>query len=271
MLWAEPLIHKTICCVKKERTKSVICFSFFLKLQNERASSWLPVLLSGVAAFLLAFSSALHTDLSRDEIFERVEGNTWMCHSFQNCDIFSDGMWMCQVLWAKKSDRMTDFGCHDELYIHIRLSTQWYLISDGMWRCQVPWAKTRIGWHRFWSFHDKLHIIPSPLPPPLRRLCNILTIPLIGGKPLYLPPCTLLATINSVKKYKIAPKSGKNNGNFLRSTRITLRGYSHSPLYDIKNQDNLLRQGKQLHTNCIMKVSKVNCMMIKWNTIELFF
>ena len=271
MLWAEPLIHKTICCVKKERTKSVICFSFFLKLQNERASSWLPVLLSGVAAFLLAFSSALHTDLSRDEIFERVEGNTWMCHSFQNCDIFSDGMWMCQVLWAKKSDRMTDFGCHDELYIHIRLPTQWYLISDGMWRCQVPWAKTRIGWHRFWSFHDKLHIIPSPLPPPLRRLCNILTIPLIGGKPLYLPPCTLLATINSVKKYKIAPKSGKNNGNFLRSTRITLRGYSHSPLYDIKNQDNLLRQGKQLHTNCIMKVSKVNCMMIKWNTIELFF
>ena len=155
--------------------------------------------------------------------------------------------------------------------IHIRLPTQWYLISDGMWRCQVPWAKTRIGWHRFWSFHDKLHIISSPLPPPLRRLCNILTIPLIGGKPLYLPPCTLLATINSVKKYKIAPKSGKNNGNFLRSTRIFLRGYSHSPLYDIKNQDNLLRQGKQLHTNCIMKVSKVNCMMIKWNTIELFF
>ena len=105
-------------------------------------------------------------------------------------------------------------------------------------------------------------IPPSPPPPPLRRLCNILTIPHIGGKPLYLPRCTLLATIESVKKYKIAPKSGKNNGNFLRSTRITLRGSSYSPLYDIKNQDDLLRQGKQLHTNCIIKVSKVNCMMI---------
>ena len=35
-----------------------------------------PVLLSSVALFLVAFSSALHTDLSRDEVFERVEGNT---------------------------------------------------------------------------------------------------------------------------------------------------------------------------------------------------
>ena len=35
-----------------------------------------PVLLSGVAVFLVAFSSSLHTDLSRDEVFERVEGNT---------------------------------------------------------------------------------------------------------------------------------------------------------------------------------------------------
>ena len=35
-----------------------------------------PVLLSGVALFLVAFSSSLHTDLSRDEVFERVEGNT---------------------------------------------------------------------------------------------------------------------------------------------------------------------------------------------------
>ena len=34
-----------------------------------------PILLSGVALFLVAFSSALHTDLSRDEVFERVEGN----------------------------------------------------------------------------------------------------------------------------------------------------------------------------------------------------
>ena len=35
-----------------------------------------PVLLSGVAVFLVAFSSSLHTDLSKDEVFERVEGNT---------------------------------------------------------------------------------------------------------------------------------------------------------------------------------------------------
>ena len=56
----------------------------------------------------------------------------------------------------------------------------------------------------------------------------------------------------------IAPKSGKNNGNFLRSTLVPLRGSSYSPLYDIKNQDDLLRQGKQLHTNCIIKVSKIN-------------
>ena len=226
-----------------------------------------PVLLSGVAVLLLAFSSALHTDLSRDEIFERVEGNTWMCHSFKKLWYFFRRDVNVSGAMGKKSDRMTDFGCHVKLYIHIRLPTQWYLISDGMWRCQVPWAKTRIGWHRF-------HITPSPLPPPpppLRRLCNILTIPHIGGKPLYLPRCTLLATIESVKKYKIAPKSGKNNGNFLRSTRITLRGSSYSPLYDIKNQDDLLRQGKQLHTNCIIKVSKVNCMMIIWNTIVLFF
>ena len=35
-----------------------------------------PVLLSGAALFLVAFSSSLHIDLSRDEVFERVEGNT---------------------------------------------------------------------------------------------------------------------------------------------------------------------------------------------------
>ena len=34
-----------------------------------------PVLLSGIALYLVAFSSSLHTDLSRDEVFERTEGN----------------------------------------------------------------------------------------------------------------------------------------------------------------------------------------------------
>ena len=48
------------------------------------------------------------------------------------------------------------------------------------------------------------------------------------------------------------------------ATLITLRA-SSSPLYDIKNQDDLFGQSKQLHTNCIMKVSKVNCMLIKRN------
>ena len=33
------------------------------------------VLLSGVALYLVAFSSSARTDLSRDEVFERTEGN----------------------------------------------------------------------------------------------------------------------------------------------------------------------------------------------------
>ena len=49
------------------------------------------------------------------------------------------------------------------------------------------------------------------------------------------------------------------------ATLITLRASSYSPLYDIKNQDDLFGQSKQLNTNCIIKVSKVNCMMIKRN------
>ena len=40
-----------------------------------------PILLSGVALFLVTFSSSLHTDLSRDEVCKRVEGITWMCYS----------------------------------------------------------------------------------------------------------------------------------------------------------------------------------------------
>ena len=47
-----------------------------------------PVLLSGVALFLVAFSSALHTNLSRDEVFDRVEGNTLMCYTSQHSNIF---------------------------------------------------------------------------------------------------------------------------------------------------------------------------------------
>ena len=56
--------------------------SVFLSFSNYRMRGLLvgfhfcPVLLSGVALFLVAFSSSLHTDLSRDAVFERVEGNT---------------------------------------------------------------------------------------------------------------------------------------------------------------------------------------------------
>ena len=56
--------------------------SVFLSFSHNRMRGLLvgfyfcPVLLSGVALFLVVFSSALHTDLSRDEVFERVEGNT---------------------------------------------------------------------------------------------------------------------------------------------------------------------------------------------------
>ena len=182
-----------------------------------------PILLSGVALFFVAFSSSLHTDLSRDKVFERVEGNTWMCYTsvitpwnvFRRFIHFwspfilcwpqqiplSDGMWMCQVPWAKSRIgwqilAVTINFIYIYTYIHIHLPTQW------MWMCQLPWAKTPIGWHRFWSFHNKLHIIPSPLPPPPppRRLCNILTIPHIGGKSPYFPPYTLLTTIDPLKK-----------------------------------------------------------------------
>ena len=56
--------------------------SVFLSFSNYRMKGLLvgfnfcPVLLSGVALLLVAFSSSLHTDLSRDEVFERFEGNT---------------------------------------------------------------------------------------------------------------------------------------------------------------------------------------------------
>ena len=68
--------------------------SVFLSFLNYRMRGHLvgfhfyPVLLSGVALFLVAFSSALHTNLSRDEVFDRVEGNTLMCYTSQHRDIF---------------------------------------------------------------------------------------------------------------------------------------------------------------------------------------
>ena len=158
-----------------------------------------PVLLSGVALFLVAFSSSLHTDLSRDEVFERVEGNTWMFYTSQhNGFIFRRDVNVSSAMGEKSDD--TDFGCLT---------------------CSLP---------------------PLPI-----RLCNILKISLTGIQFPFFPLYTLLAM-----------GSDKNNWNFLRSTLVTLRASSYSPLYDIKNQDNLLKQGEQLHTNCFMKVSKIN-------------
>ena len=89
------------------------------------------------------------------------------------------------------------------------------------------------------------------IPPPI-RLCNNLMIPLFGSQFSTLPVSlyTLLAATNPPKKN-------------IRTTLITLRASSYSPVHDIKNQDDFLRQGEQLHTYCIMKVSKVNCMIIK--------
>ena len=80
------LINKTLnsqskLLVASKKGKRDICHLFFF-LSNYRMRGHLvgfqfcPVLLSGVALFLVAFSSSLHTDLSRDEVFERVEGNT---------------------------------------------------------------------------------------------------------------------------------------------------------------------------------------------------
>ena len=77
------LINKTLnsqskLLVASKKGKRDITFS----LSNYRMRGhvvgfhFCPILLSGVALFFVAFSSSLHTDLSRDEVFERVEGNT---------------------------------------------------------------------------------------------------------------------------------------------------------------------------------------------------
>ena len=92
--------------------------SVFLSFSNYRMRGLLvgfhfcPVLLSGVALFLVAFSSSLHTDLSRDEVFERIEGNTAMCYTSQRSDIFFPTGCECFKCHGRNlgSDD-TDFGC----------------------------------------------------------------------------------------------------------------------------------------------------------------
>ena len=72
--------------------------SVFLSFSNYRMRGLLvgfhfcPVLLSGVALFLVAFSSSLHTDLSRDAVFETVEGTRECVISPNTVIFFSDGM-----------------------------------------------------------------------------------------------------------------------------------------------------------------------------------
>ena len=164
-----------------------------------------PVLLSGVALFLVAFGSSLHTGLSRDAVFDRVEGNTWMYYTSQHSNILfrwdvsiSSAMvtisvpfcWVVLLCFLWLSVRLCTLA-----WAGMRFSTELKVTreciippnivifcSDGMWVFQVPWAKTEIGWHRFWSLS----------PPPQIRLCDILTIPLIGSKFPFFPFYTLL-------------------------------------------------------------------------------
>ena len=88
--------------------------SVFLSFSNYRMRGLLvgfhfyPVLLSGVALFLVAFSSSLHTDLSRDEVFERVEGNTWMCYTSQHSDIFFRRDVNVSSAMSENSNRMAE-------------------------------------------------------------------------------------------------------------------------------------------------------------------
>ena len=114
-----------------------------------------PILLSGVALFLVAFSSSLHTDLSRDEVFERVEGNSVITPYF--FPTFYTLLIPLYTLLAttnpsfrrnvnvsgamgEKSDRMTDFGCHDKLHI---IPTDHTSVSFENQETQSPTRKTR--------------------------------------------------------------------------------------------------------------------------------
>ena len=87
--------------------------SVFLSFSNYRMRGLLvgfhfyPVLLSGVALFLVAFSSVLHTNLSRDEVFERVEGNALMCYTSQHSDIFFRRDVNVSSIMGENPDRMT--------------------------------------------------------------------------------------------------------------------------------------------------------------------
>ena len=144
-----------------------------------------PVLLSGVPLFLVVFSSSLHTDLSRDELFERVEGNTWMCYTSQHSDVFFRRDVNVSNAMGENSDRMTPPP-----------------LNKALWHSYNPVV----------NFHSSPFILCWPQQ-------------------------------FALKKYKVAPKSGENNGNFLRATLISLRASSILPLYGIKNQDDFLRQG----------------------------
>ncbi|RMX39240.1 hypothetical protein pdam_00022906 [Pocillopora damicornis] len=67
-----------------------------------------PILLSGVALFFVAFSSSLHTDLSTDEVFERVEGG-WLLVSNVK---FGSPSPKVSVEKSYGGIAETDFHCH---------------------------------------------------------------------------------------------------------------------------------------------------------------
>ena len=91
--------------------------SVFLSFLNYRMRGHLvgfhfcPVLLSGVALYLVAFSSSARTDLSRDEVFERTEGNMCMFYTSRHRDFFFRRDVNISSVMGEKSDRMTHFGC----------------------------------------------------------------------------------------------------------------------------------------------------------------
>ena len=76
------------------------------------------VLLSGIALYLVAFSSSARTDLSRDEVFERTKGNMWMFYTSRHGDFFPTGCEYFKCHGRKVgSDDDTFWLCHDKLYI----------------------------------------------------------------------------------------------------------------------------------------------------------
>ena len=143
-----------------------------------------PVLLSGVALFLVAFGSSLHTGLSRDAVFDRVEGNTWMYYTSQHSNILfrwdvsvSSAMvtisvpfcWVVLLCFLWLSVRLCTLA-----WAGMRFSTELKVTRE----CIIPpnivifcsdgmWVSSAMGenWDRMTQI-----LIPLPPPPPNKAL-----------------------------------------------------------------------------------------------------